>query len=122
MSRRRGEESCPFLDGVYVSVMRRFASTSFFSSKNWESMTFKKDNKPRLPQAALVRGGAYADNNSPSRQVGFVESNDSLFHRQHFCHFFLVIRCTLLVEETIPRGAFVDPDEMRDLRFISNIF
>ena len=25
-------------------------------------------------------------------------------------------RCTLLVEETIPRGAFVDPDEMRDLR------
>ena len=23
MSRRRGEESCPFLDGVYVSVMRR---------------------------------------------------------------------------------------------------
>ena len=30
MSRRRGEESCPFLDGVYVSVMRRFASTSFF--------------------------------------------------------------------------------------------
>ena len=34
MSRRRGEESCPFLDGVYVSVMRRFASTSFFSSKN----------------------------------------------------------------------------------------
>ena len=24
MSRRRGEESCPFLDGVYVSVMRRF--------------------------------------------------------------------------------------------------
>ena len=35
--------------------------------------------------------------------------------------FFLVIRCTLLVEETIPRGAFVDPDEMRDLRFISTI-
>ena len=29
MSRRRGEESCPFLDGVYVSVMRRFASTHF---------------------------------------------------------------------------------------------
>ena len=28
----------------------------------------------------------------------------------------LTIRCTLLVEETIPRGAFVDPDEMRDLR------
>ena len=24
MSRRRGEDSCPFLDGVYVSVMRRF--------------------------------------------------------------------------------------------------
>ena len=23
----------------------------------------------------------------------------------------------MLVEETIPRGAYVDPDEMRDLRF-----
>ena len=32
------------------------------------------------------------------------------------------IRCTLLVEETIPRGAFVDPDEMRDLRSIFLIY
>ena len=118
-----------------------------FFSKNWESITFKKDNKPRLPQAALVRGGADADNNSPSRQVGF----DAMIHFRHFlpdhqvhsflpvCSYqsiiltqysiiisiivvlfynFLVIRCTLLVEETIPRGAFVDPDEMRDLRYI----
>ena len=26
-------------------------------------------------------------------------------------------RCTLLVEETIPRGAYVDPDQIRDLRY-----
>ena len=25
--------------------------------------------------------------------------------------------CTLLLEETIPRGAYVDPDQMRDLRY-----
>ena len=25
--------------------------------------------------------------------------------------------CTLLVEETIPRGAYVDPDQVRDLRY-----
>ena len=30
MSRRRGEDSCPFLDGVYVSVMRRFEHLSIW--------------------------------------------------------------------------------------------
>lgn len=73
MSRRRGEESCPFLDGVYVSVMRRIINPGF--------------HKQLLSEVELMLTTTL-----------------------------LPDRCTLLVEETIPRGAFVDPDEMRDLR------
>merc|ERR1719369_1439071 len=74
MGRRRGEESCPFLDGVYVSVMRRIINPGF--------------HKQLLSEVELMLTTTL-----------------------------LPDRCTLLVEETIPRGAFVDPDEMRDLRY-----
>ena len=30
-------------------------------------------------------------------------------------------KCTLLVEETIPRGAYVDPDQLRELRYRSGL-
>merc|ERR1719145_68678 len=74
MSRRRGEDSCPFLDGVYVSVMRRIFNQGF--------------HKQLLSEVELMLTTTL-----------------------------LPDRCDLLVEETIPRGAYVDPDEMRDLRF-----
>lgn len=78
MSRRKGEDSCPFLDGVYVSVMRRILSPGF--------------HKQLLSEVELMLTTTL-----------------------------LPDRCTLLVEETIPRGAYVDPDEMRDLRFRSGL-
>jgi len=74
MSQRKGSESCPALDGLYVSVMRRIINPGF--------------HKQMLSEVELMLTTTL-----------------------------LPDRCTLLVEETIPRGAFVDPDEMRDLRF-----
>jgi len=73
MARRKGEDSCPFLDGVYVSVMRRIINPGF--------------HKKLLSEVELMLTTTL-----------------------------LPDRCTLLVEETIPRGGYVDPDEMRELR------
>jgi len=78
MSRKKGEEACPFLDGVYVSVMRRIFNPGF--------------HKQLLSEVELML-------------------TTSL----------LPDMCQLLVEETVPRGAIVDPDEMRDLRFKTGI-
>jgi len=67
-------ETCDFLDGVFVSVMRRIFNQGF--------------HKQLLSEVELMLTTTL-----------------------------LPDRCDLLVEETIPRGAYVDPDEMRDLRF-----
>jgi len=67
-------ETCAFLDGVFVSVMRRIFSQGF--------------HKQLLSEVELMLTTTL-----------------------------LPDKCQLLVEETMPRGAYVDPDEMRDLRF-----
>ena len=86
MSRRRGEESCPFLDGVYVSVMRRFEplelSLKFMtvlfhllwnrSPQHYFHSSHLQDYQPRFPQAAPLRGGVDAHHNSPSWQVAHI--------------------------------------------------
>lgn len=67
-------ETCSFLDGVFVSVMRRIFSQGF--------------HKQLLSEVEVMLTTTL-----------------------------LPDKCQLLVEETMPRGAYVDPDEMRDLRF-----
>ena len=92
MSRRRGEESCPFLDGVYVSVMRRFEplelSLKFItvlfhllwnrSPQHYFHSSQLEDHQSRLPQAAPLRGGVDAHHNSPSWQVAHIHKNWSI--------------------------------------------
>merc|ERR1711990_410232 len=71
----RGEQaSCPLLDGVFVSIMRRILNPGY--------------HKDLLSEVEVMLTTTL-----------------------------LPDRCTLLVEETIPRGAYVDPDQMRDLRY-----
>jgi len=74
VSSTKAGETCPFLDGVFVSVMRRIFSQGF--------------HKQLLSEVELMLTTTL-----------------------------LPDKCQLLVEETMPRGAYVDPDEMRDLRF-----
>ena len=74
VSSTKAGETCPFLDGVFVSVMRRIFSQGF--------------HKQLLSEVELMLTTTLLPDN-----------------------------CQLLVEETMPRGAYVDPDEMRDLRF-----
>merc|ERR1711990_574313 len=70
----RGEQaSCPLLEGVFVSIMRRIFNPGY--------------HKDLLSEVEVMLTTTL-----------------------------LPDRCTLLVEETIPRGAYVDPDQMRDLR------
>jgi len=70
----KGDENCPFLEGVFVSVMRRIFSQGF--------------HKQLLSEVELMLTTTLLPDS-----------------------------CELLVEETMPRGAYVDPDEMRDLRY-----
>jgi len=74
VSSAKAGETCPFLEGVFVSVMRRIFSQGF--------------HKQLLSEVELMLTTTL-----------------------------LPDKCQLLVEETMPRGAYVDPDEMRDLRF-----
>ena len=131
MARRKGEDSCPFLDGVYVSVMRRWDENSLHHSPSRSffpcpqppvlfhpSTRHPQDHQPRLPQAAAVGGGADADHHPAPGQVTQPPDRLHLAHPPHLAS--PNTRCTLLVEETIPRGGYVDPDEMRELRWLIN--
>ena len=66
--------SCPLLDGVFVSVMRRIFNPGF--------------HKELVSEVELMLTTTL-----------------------------LPDKCTLLMEETIPRGAYVDPDQLRELRY-----
>jgi len=68
-----GDENCPLLSGVYVSVMRRIF-------------------KPGIHKQILS-------------EIEIMLTSTLLPEK-----------CSVLVEETIPRGAYVDPDELRDLK------
>jgi len=70
--------TCPLLDGVFVSVMRRIFNPGF--------------HKELLSEVELMLTTTL-----------------------------LPDRCTLLMEETIPRGAYVDPDQLRELRYKSGL-
>ena len=66
--------SCPLLDGVFVSVMRRIFNPGF--------------HKELVSEVELMLTTTL-----------------------------LPDKCTLLMEETIPRGAYVDADQLRELRY-----
>jgi len=66
--------SCPLLDGVFVSVMRRIFNPGF--------------HKELVSEVELMLTTTL-----------------------------LPDKCTLLMEETIPRGAYVDHDQLRELRY-----
>jgi len=66
--------SCPLLEGVFVSVMRRIFSPGF--------------HKDLVSEVELMLTTTL-----------------------------LPDKCTLVMEETLPRGAYADPDQLRDLRY-----
>ena len=74
MHSRVSSSSCPLLDGVFVSVMRRIFQPGF--------------HKELLTEVELML-------------------TTTLLPEQ----------CTLMIEETMPRGAFIDPDQLREMRY-----
>lgn len=74
MAERDTAATCPLLDGVFVSVMRRIFNPGFH--KELVSEVEVMLTTTLLPDS-----------------------------------------CTLLMEETMPRGAYADPDQLRELRY-----
>ena len=74
VAERETAASCPLLDGVFVSVMRRIFNPGFH--KELVSEVEVMLTTTLLPDS-----------------------------------------CTLLMEETMPRGAYADPDQLRELRY-----
>ena len=84
--------SCDLLDGVFVSVMRRIFSPGFHKVKY-----------------VMVLSQSHFIDISPQELLSEVEVMLTTT--------LLPDKCTLVMEETLPRGAYIDPDQLRDLRY-----
>merc|ERR1712073_264838 len=89
--RLRTDLNCPLLDGVFVSIMRRIFNPGYHKVLHYITLHELKSNFTCQELLSEVE----------------IMLTTTL----------LPDRCTLLVEETIPRGAYVDPDQVRDLRY-----